>query len=283
MYDRAVGRLDEDTAVTATGSGRFSASLSPDWNIWGPNGGYVASVALRAAAAASEFTRPASIMCHFLSSARFDAVALTVETLRRAKRAEALRVSMTQEGAPVLEALVWLVTPGDGLEHDHAPPPGVPPPEDLASTDALRPDDAPRTRFSFFGNVEERPTAWIEDWENREPGEPRVTSWFRFRPVATFADPIVDACRSLILIDTMEWPAAVRAHRADHTWMAPSLDLAVRFHRFEPTSEWLLSDTVSAIAADGLVGGTSATWSADGRLLASGGQQMLCRPMRPSA
>ena len=77
----------------------------------------------------------------------------------------------------------------------------------------------------------------------------------------------------------MEWPAAVRAHAAPPEWIAPSLDLSVRFHRLEPSSEWLLADTTAAVAADGLIGGTASVWSGNGKLLASGGEQMLCRPL----
>jgi len=106
-------------------------------------------------------------------------------------------------------------------------------------------------------------------------------SWFRFRSVAAFDDPVVDACRSLILMDTLEWPAAVRAHTGTLPWVAPSLDLSVRFHRLEPTSEWLLSDTTAAVATDGLIGGAASIWSESGSLLASGGEQMLCRPLAP--
>lgn len=29
-------------------AGRFHAALSPDWAVWGPHGGYLAAVALRA-------------------------------------------------------------------------------------------------------------------------------------------------------------------------------------------------------------------------------------------
>jgi len=272
-----VGELSADTAVERSG-GRYRGRLSTDWEIWGPNGGYVASVALRAGATESRFHRPASIACHFLAGPRFGPVDLDVVRLRQAKRAESLRVTMSQDEKPVLEALVWMIDSIEGLEHDHALMPQVAAAADLQPIEALTPD--PRSsRYSFFGNVEERPTEWIEDWDNREPGEPRVRSWFQFRPEATFSDPIVDACRSLILMDTMEWPAAVRAHAGQLPWVAPSLDLSVRFHRFEPDSDWLLSDTTAAVATDGLIGGAASVWSMSGRLLASGGEQMLCRPV----
>lgn len=271
-----MGDLSVDTAVDRHGDG-YRGTLSEDWEIWGPNGGYVASVALRAAAGESSFRRPASVSCHFLSASQFAPVELQVQPLRQAKRAESLRVTMTQDARPVLEALVWMVDDVKGLEHDHAPMPDVPAPGFLRTIEELS-DDPRSNRYSFFTNVDERPTAWIEDWETREAGEPRVTSWFRFRPAATFEDPAVDACRSLILMDTMEWPAAVRAHTGHLPWIAPSLDLSVRFHRFAPNSEWLLSDTSAPVATDGLIGGTATVWSDTGKILASGGEQMLCRP-----
>lgn len=49
-----MGDLDRDTALTGS-AGRYTAALSEDWRIWGPNGGYVAAVALRAAGAESRF------------------------------------------------------------------------------------------------------------------------------------------------------------------------------------------------------------------------------------
>jgi acyl-CoA thioesterase II len=272
-----VGDLSIDTAVERHGD-RYQGTLSEDWQIWGPNGGYVASVALRAAAAESSFLRPASISCHYLSRAAAGPVDLDVVRLRQAKHAQSLRVSMTQGDRTVLEALVWMVDDVDGLEHDHAHMPEVLAPADLQPIEELT--DNPRSqRYSFFTNLDERPTSWIADWEHREPSEPRVMAWFRFRPVATFPDPAVDACRSLILTDTMEWPAAVRAHTGELPWVAPSLDLSVRFHRFQPDSEWLFSDTTASVAADGLIGGSASVWSAAGKLLATGGEQMLCRSM----
>ena len=48
-----MGDLAVDTATEQIGPNTFLCDLSPDWEIWGPNGGYLASVALRAAGIAS--------------------------------------------------------------------------------------------------------------------------------------------------------------------------------------------------------------------------------------
>jgi acyl-CoA thioesterase len=104
-------------------------------------------------------------------------------------------------------------------------------------------------------------------------------SWYRFRPTPTFADPFLDAGRGLLVLDTILWPVASRGHPENTELYAPSIDVQVRFHALAPDEPWLLSDAVSPTARDGLVGGTAAIWSESGRLLATGGQQMLCRPM----
>ncbi|MHB8329738.1 MAG: thioesterase family protein [Acidimicrobiales bacterium] len=274
-----MGDLAQDTAVEGDG-GSYCASLSADWEIWGPNGGYLAALALRAAGAHSGLPRPATLACHFLQVAAFAEVTLEVTTLRRSRRAESVRVSMAQEGRPVLEALVWAVDDDlDGPVHDAAPPPTVPGPDGLASADELRPPGAPS--FSFFTNLEGRPIDWVEGWDHRPAGEPRHQCWYRFRPRAAFGDPWVDAGRLAIVLDTFSWPAATRAHAGGTlAHIAPSLDLACRFHRMTEaaTAEWLLVDSRSPVGAEGLVGGTASVWDAHGRLLASGGQQMLARP-----
>lgn len=280
-----MGNLAEDTAV-AGGDGRYTAKLNEDWAIWGPNGGYLAAVALRAAGAhtsvAGGAPRPASLVCHFLGVAEFSEVELSVVTLRGSRRAESMRVSMTQGGAPVLEALVWAAADGlDGMAHDAWPAPSAPRPEALPSADDLR--DPADVVYPFWRNVDLRPTAW-ENWRTRPAGEPAVVQWCSFRPQAAFDDPFVDAGRLAVLVDTFQWPAATRAYTADALrHMAPSIDLACRFHRGVSASEWLLVEARSPVAAGGLVGGSAAVWDEAGRLVASGGQQMLCRPAPPPA
>jgi acyl-CoA thioesterase II len=273
----AMGNLADDTAVSGR-NGQFTAELSRDWEIWGPNGGYVASVALRAAAAHTELVRPASFQCHFLSIARFEEVQLEVRTLRKSKRVESMAVSMRQNGTAILEAIAWFVADGDGLVHDHAVMPAVAAPAERPFITELLPPDEPM-RFRFWMNFEHKPLDWWDTPADRPPGEPEFLGWYRYAPVATFADPAVDACRSLLLCDTMGWPAATRAHPWDIPWMAPNIDLAVQFHRAAPETDWLLIDAVAPVAEDGLIGFRTQVWSEAGSLLASGSGQLLCRPV----
>jgi acyl-CoA thioesterase-2 len=277
-----VGDLDKDTAVTAQGAGRWTARLSDEWAIWGPNGGYVASVALRAAGLAAGRERPASLLAHLLGVAAFDEVELTTTVLRRSRFATAVRVGLSQGDQPILEGLVWGVD-GGGVELVHEMPtmPDVPAPDALPSYDdrvAALGDEAP-PQFRFWENLEHRPLRWHDEWPPAEPQDPTSHWWLRFRPTPTFDDAWVDACRLLIPIDTMGWPAAHLAHAHDDpTIIAPTVDLSVRFHQPAFDDEWLLAEATSPVAAGGLVNASGRVWNPQGRLLASGGQSMLCRP-----
>ena len=64
--------LEHATNVEAEND-RYVAHLSEDWEIWGPNGGYLAAIALRAAGLVAQIQQPASFYCHFLSSPAFGA------------------------------------------------------------------------------------------------------------------------------------------------------------------------------------------------------------------
>ena len=145
----------------------------------------------------------------------------------------------------------------------------------LAVETLLRPGDPPP--HAFWGNLDRRPIDWVEP-EKRRPEAPITRGWFRFRPRACFDDPFLDAARSLILLDTLSWPA-VRSHYVEQpAVIAPSLDVTVQFHALAPDSEWLLCETSAEIARDGLIGFRSRVWSSERQLLASGAGQLLCRP-----
>jgi acyl-CoA thioesterase II len=269
-----MGDFERDTRLDGDG-GRYRAALSRDWEIWGPNGGYVAAIALRAAGRLARVPRPASMACHFVSVARFEPVDVRAEPIHQGRRSESLRVAISQGGRPVLEALVRTAAEGPGLEHAFGDRPAAPDPDALPTADELR--DPARPRHRFWENFDvgvlqperfrEAPTARPPVWRE----------WYRFRPRATFDDPFVDAGRALLLLDTLSWPAACQPH-PNAAFIAPNLDVTAWFHAAAPESDWLLCEHESPVAGRGLMGTTGRVWSRDGRLLASGGAQLFCVP-----
>jgi acyl-CoA thioesterase-2 len=276
-----VGDLAHDTEVVGS-NGRYRATLSGDWEIWGPMGGYVAAVALRAAAPeAPPGLEPASFTCQFLSPARFEAVDIEVIVRRASRRAAALTARITQDGKAILDAQVWFATPNDVVRHDHAKAHRHGHPDDHPGFSAYIADDQPN--FPFWNNFDGKPLDWIEDWDTFPGGEPEWAEWVKFVPTPAYDDPVLEATRLVLLADLPSFPAAVRAHPGPRTFMSPSLDLAVQFHRLGGLSEWLLVQGVAPIAERGLMAFRSEVWSADGQLAASGSGQLLLRAVSPEA
>jgi acyl-CoA thioesterase len=245
--------------------------LSDAWEIWGPNGGYLAAIALRAAGRCAEIPRPASFYCHFLSSPGFDEVELTVELLKRGRRSESLAVRMTQGGRQVLYAPVRTAADAPGYGHQEPSAPAVTPPEASPPFHRLK---GGQPIFKFWSNLScRRP----ELSEAAEPAAAVIREWVRFEPTACFDDLFIDAARPLILLDTFGWPAVYQKYRGSD-YIAPNLDISVNFHQFVAGSEWLLIDHECPVAADGLLGASGRVWSADGHLVASGSAQLCCIP-----
>lgn len=269
--------LERDTDLTPGNStdlaSTFHGALSEDWRIWSPNGGYLMAMALRAAGLASDWPKPLSIMCQFLSTGQFAPVELQVQSLRKTRVAEALRISMVQGEKHLIEALVWTGDTVPGYVHDVTRPPQVPDWQDLKDINELiPPGPAP---YPFFENYEFRPVNFIP-FDNKENQPPYQTGWYRFKPEGDYTDPFISAGRHLILLDTFGWTAASSAHRDDPSVMAPTLSLSVDFHRFDE-GRWLLSESSSEIAEDGRIGVRNRVWSEDRQLLASASGTLICR------
>jgi acyl-CoA thioesterase-2 len=272
-----MGDLANDTEVRPSGDGSYEATLSADWEIWGPMGGYVAACALRAAGAATLQARPAAFSCHYLGVADFGRVDLRVEARRSGRTATSQRVEVTQEGRPILDAMVWSVGDVEGLEHDETSPPDVPDPDELPEIGELLPDDA-APPFPFWNNLEAKPLEFEVEWPPDGPRPARWQEWLRFTPTATFEDPWVDATRCVILVDLPSWPSAHRPHAwKQPPFTAPTLDLNVAFHRPTSGRDWLLCDGAAPLSTGGLFGWNARVWSTGGRLHASGGGQCLYR------
>jgi acyl-CoA thioesterase len=250
---------------------RVRAELSPNWAVWGPNGGYLAAIALRAAMACSRCERPASFQCHFLAVGEFAGVDIRVTPLGGGKRAESLRVDVVQGERTLLAATVWMIDDNlQGYEHDFGEAPDVKAPEELAPFQELA--DNYEEWFPIWRSMEGRPLRWDEG-----PGHPISQTWLRFTDTP-IADRQADALRQLFWLDFPGWNATIAAHQWPFPFIAPNLDLTVQFHRFVPEAEWMLADGYVPLARDGVLGCVSRIWSQDGQLLATGTSKHMCRP-----
>lgn len=274
-----MGDIGTDTAVEGA-DGRYRGRLHAHWGIWGPMGGVVASIALRAMGAevGSRWPtfRPATLSCQFLGVGSFDEVDIDVEVRVAGRTSAVLRADVTQGGRPILDAQAWFCTERDLLVHDTVTPPDVADPEGLASIEEVRDGPAP---YPFWDNLDGRALTWLppEEWAVAEPTVPEWREWLAFRSDSHLGDQLVDAARLVVLADLPSWPAAHRAHPRVDDIVAPNLDLAVQFHRFDPSSHWLLCEGNAPLADRGLVSFRSRVFSRDRRLLASGSGQLRSR------
>jgi acyl-CoA thioesterase len=250
-------------------SGHLTADVTDAWMGFGPNGGYLSAIALRAAGTASALDYPVSFTVNYLNAAKPGSVELTVRILRQSTRSESIAVDMHQDSMHVLTALVRTASQATGFAHVHVERPLVPPPMNLASWEDLVPPEE-RMGLPMETAFEMRPVTWVPEWPPPKPRDPRTVTWVRFRPVSQISDPFGDAGRSLVLIDSFIWPCLQRAHYGDPGLAVRSVDLAVLFHGRHQPGEWLLADAVSPVAANGVSSGIGRVFDGNGHPIASG-------------
>lgn len=268
--------LLDDTKVELAENG-LRTHLSPKWEIWGPNGGYLAAIALRAVATVVPAGhRPASISCQFLASGKMEDARVKAAPVKMGRSAWCVDVEILQNERILLRAQVWTTDRKDG-PHTPAPPmPRVPEPLSLPTYADLNKGRKPHL---FWTNFDARPITLPVPTD--EPVEPMLQHWFRFPDVAT-DDPFADQGRTVIPIDTVPWPTHWRTRPRTSDYMGPSLDLSIWFHDVPGKSEWQFLETHSDVAGGGLIFGRARMWADDGRLLATGASHMLHSPARTS-
>lgn len=254
--------LNRDTQVTKTGPGTYAAELSPDWKVWGPNGGYMSGVLLRAVGSETDKAFPISLSSHYLRVPDFGGVVVEVECLKDGSTASAYQARLLQGRDVQVQAQVWVGNPSGGPAHQLTSPPAH-------FVELVEAGDRP-------------PVGPMPFWDRLEIRQVKNTGghyshWYRFDPEPELDDPFMDGTRSLVLIDSMHWPARYFMDDEPPMYVGPSLDLYVQFHRFRPKSSWLFSDAVSICSENGIVAGEATVWDENGLLLASGGGQSAMR------
>jgi acyl-CoA thioesterase len=269
-----MGALAADTAIRDEG-GKLSATLSRDWEIWGPNGGYVSAIALRAAGKiAPGDHRPATFSGQYLSGGQFADVEIEADAVRKGRTAWCINVALLQNGKRLQQAQVWTTNKAEGPHKIDRKMPDVPGPASLKSWRDLVAPEPGQTHYRFWDNFEGKPVRFIPRGE-ADPLGSIEQEWYRYLPPVQAGDPFLDFARALIFIDTLQWPAFCHGLKEQPDYIAPSLDVTAWFHERPGAGEWLLVDARADVASGGLIHGSVHVWSEDGRPVASGGSNML--------
>ena len=245
----------------------LTATLSEEWGIWGPNGGILSAIALRAVGRVAEpGHRPATLSVQYLGRAEFGDIAVSVERVKGGGSA-CFNVAFAQGDKRFLQAQVWTTSRDAGPVAALAMPA-------VAARDCLETLAAYKTRVGdpehpFWTHFDARPVGFTGP-PNPDPRGHVLQQWTRFLGWPADADAFLDAARAALLIDTLVWPAFWRGCAVDPQIVAPSLDVAIWFHGPAAADDWLLADIDAGIAGAGLIHGSGRVWTADGRAVASG-------------
>ena len=196
----------------------------------------------------------------------------TSDAARIGRSAACFNVALVHDGRTALQAQVWTTNRTEGPEHQDPNPPSVPSPTDLKSIEEHLPPGTPV--HPFWAHFETRPVRFWELGES-DPRGAVMETWYRQRDASPVSDPFLNCARALVLIDTVPWPTFDLSRNPRPTYVAPSLDLTVWFHDLPGGADWLLVEGHANQSRAGLIHGGARVWSEDGRLLASGGSQLL--------
>jgi acyl-CoA thioesterase len=252
-----------------------------------PQGGISTAVVARAMATelGLEEQLLRSITAVFAAPVAAGPVEIDVTVLRAGRSISQCTATMRNPGAPAgLTAVAVFGAERRGFEFtDIAPPPDLPPPEELRSFSDPLPDDIDwepdEEPFAFWQHTEGKPVLGHPPWEDYEPDEALVARYSRFSDPPRDDSGAWDQLAVLALCDMM--PGAVGEklgpERDQPRWMPPSADLTV--HMFDTArSEWVLYVNRARHAGDGYASCDIEAWDMDGaapRLVAYATQMMI--------
>jgi acyl-CoA thioesterase len=268
-------RFERDTTVRRLDDETFGARLDRGWwvddrraHTYGPNGGYVASIILRALSAAVDdpARAPRSLNVHYATPPTEGEVTVRPVIERRGKHATLCSARVYQEDRLVALAVASFSTPRPGgPEFCDLVPPDAPAPETVERV-VVRPDGPPvRKRWDMRWTIGRAPN---RD-EQQAPREALAGGWIRLDEPQVLDAPAVAA-----LMDAWTPPVYLRAG----TLLAvPTVNLSIHFRTSLPLpgatpDDFLLAIFRTNAASEGFIEEDGEVWSADGRLVAQSRQ-----------
>jgi acyl-CoA thioesterase len=274
-----MGRFADDVVVAGVGDGRYRAQLGHEWDLFPlPQGGVVASFALRAAA--SEVADPAQQLrsCTTIFAGQVSAgdLEVDVQVLRRGRSATQVVATVRNRGAEAGATTVAVFgSSRRGPSFVDVARPKVPSPQECHSyRDPPPPEIEPFETRPFWTRVEGRSALGHAPWEDYEPAGSDVATWLRFDDPPLLEDGSLDPLGLLTLADRMPGCVSERIGRDGDPWFAPSADLT--FHLLEPVrTEWVLAHDRARWADDGWASIESTLWDENENLVAYATQMMI--------
>jgi len=277
-------------AVGRTGEDRFIGTPQPG-GVGRVFGGQVIAQALQAAqASAPEGMAAHSLHAYFLRGGE-EGLDTSYEVARDldGRSFANRRVAASQDGETILSLTASFQRAEDGLEHQQAPMPDVPPPEDLKpDADQRRAmvernwdkmSEAQRSLALRPRPLETRTVGKLH-WMNTEPSPPFAQTWFR--TIAPLPDDpalhraAIAYASDYTLLGTAALPHGLSWMRGELT--GASLDHALWFHQANArVDEWLLYATESTWTGHGRGYNRGMIFDRAGKLVASVAQEGMMR------
>jgi acyl-CoA thioesterase len=258
--------FDAATTVRRGESGGLVAELDPGWDVGGGilNGGYLLSVAARAAVLESPHPHPVGLSASYLRAPAAGPATLTVVPGPSGRTLAHSLVTLADAGGPALVVQATTATLGHDASVWSQPMPDAPPVEEcfsMAEHRDLAPEGVQVPGLS--SRVDIRLDAATAGWAVGQPsGEPVLRAWMRFTdgrepdPLAlvTFADALPPTSFAL---GNLGW--------------APTVQLQVLV-RALPAPGWCLVEARSSEVAGGWADEDYRIWDSTGRLVAQSRQ-----------
>lgn len=261
-----ISAFDTATAVVRTEGGGLLAELDGRWDVGGGilNGGYLLSVAGRAAVLDSPHPHPVALAASYLRAPAAGPVSLVVQPGSGGRTLAHSTVSLADAGGLALTVLATTATLGDEPSEYSVPMPDVPPVEEcfsVAEHRHLAPPGLPTPGLSL--QVDTRLDASTASWVFGETSaEPVIRAWVR---LADGREP--DPLALVTFADALP-PTGFALGRIG--W-APTVQLQVLV-RALPAPGWCLVEARASEMAGGWVDEDYRIWDSTGRLVAQSRQ-----------
>ncbi|HEX7481770.1 MAG TPA: thioesterase family protein [Polyangiales bacterium] len=258
--------FDRDTVLTPVRPGVFQAQISPDfWAVVGPNGGYLAAIALRAIlhVLGDAARAPRSLHLRYLSTAVAAEAEVHVETLRAGRTVTVMTARISQAGKDIIQASAALGAPASNVSYCDAQMPQLPAREQCEPVPKLLP-------------INERFDMWRGLGAEPRKGEHALSGgWIRL------AEPrMPDALLMAAIWDAWTPTPLFRRIEERFTGAAPTIEASLYFRTQLPLPESTPNDCFalraqSLMAADGYFDESAEIWSPSGQLLVQSRQLAL--------